>query len=582
MANRAVALPLQLVNWRPRILGDMYPALLALLVIGMVGAPLVVLLISSFRPPAALPFDDVGWTTANVSTVFLEANTYTLLKNTFFYAAGSLALSMPLAFALAWLVERTDLPFRKFLYTAMFVPMVIPPFAIAIGYIFLLNPSNGLFNSYIREIFFLDIARGPFNIYSVWGMIFVTGMLSVPSMWLMLLPLFRNSDPRMEEAASASGAGRLEILRRITAPLMAPGLLAVLVYFVVIYIEVFEIPLALGLTANYPVLSTKIFLLVNAEELGEVAYSVGAAFGMLFVIVGAVLMFFYLFSVRLSAKFAVVTGKGFQPKIIKLGNWTYLALGAIGLYFALAVLIPFLILFWTSLLPFYKTPSIDALSALNFANYTKILGQREFVLALKNTFSVAITAATFSMLLASVISWTVVRRAGWLSRTLSVFSFIPLTIPTVVLALAILLLYASSPINGTLTILVLAFATRYLAFTTRLMHAAQLQIEKSLEEAALVSGAGSVTTFAKINLALLLPALVNGWVWVVAHAVRDFVIPLFMASAATIMLANLIFQAVSAGRTGLYSSYMVVLIVIVVAVAFVARLKFGGQLGGTR
>ena len=303
---------------------------------------------------------------------------------------------------------------------------------------------------------------------------------------------------------------------------------------------------------------------------------------MLFVIVGAVLMFFYLFSVRLSAKFAVVTGKGFQPKIIKLGNWTYLALAAIGLYFALAVLIPFLILFWTSLLPFYKTPGIDALSALNFANYSKILGQREFLIALKNTFSVAITAATVSMLLASIISWTVVRRAGWLSRSLSVFSFIPLTIPTVVLALAILLLYASSPINGTLAILVLAFSTRYLAFTTRLMHAAQLQIEKSLEEAALVSGAGSVTTFAKINLALLLPALVNGWVWVVAHAVRDFVIPLFMASAATIMLANLIFQAVSAGRTGLYSSYMVVLIILVVAVAFLARLKFGAQLGGTR
>ena len=127
MANRAVALPQQVINWRPRILGDLFPAILALCVIGMVGAPLVVLAISSFRPPTALPFDDVGWTTANVSTVFLEANTYTLLKNTFFYAAGSLALSLPLAFALAWLVERTDLPFRRFLYTAMFVPMVIPP-----------------------------------------------------------------------------------------------------------------------------------------------------------------------------------------------------------------------------------------------------------------------------------------------------------------------------------------------------------------------------------------------------------------------------------------------------------------------
>jgi iron(III) transport system permease protein len=582
MANIQITLPQQLVNFRPRWLGDIFPALLALAIIGMVGAPLVVLGISSFRPETAMPFDNVGWTTENAQAVFLEASTYTLLKNTFAYAAGSLALALPLAFTLAWLVERTDLPFRKFLYTLMFVPMVIPTFAIAIAYIFLLNPSNGLFNTYIKEIFSLDLIRGPFNIYSLWGMIFVTGMLSVPSMWLMLLPLFRNSDPRMEEAAAASGAGRFQTLRRITAPLMAPGLLAVLVYFTVIYIEVFEIPLALGLTANYPVLSTKIFLLVNAEELGEVAYSIAAAFGMLFVIIGAVLMFFYLFSVRLSEKFAVVTGKGFQPKIIKLGTWKYVAVGAIGIYFALAVLFPFLILLWTSLLPFYTTPSFAAFSDLNISNYTKIFGQREFLLALKNTFVVGIASATISMLLASVISWTVVRRAGWLSRSLSVFSFIPLTIPTVVLALAILLLYANTPIHGTLFIIILAFSTRYLAFTTRLMHAAQLQIEKSLEEAALVSGAGSVTAFFKINLALLLPAVVNGWVWVVAHSVRDFIIPLFMATASTIMLANLIFQAVAAGRPGLYSSYMVVLIVIVVVIAFVARWKFGGQLGGTR
>ena len=142
MANMLITLPQQLVNFRPRWLGDIFPALLALTIIGMVGAPLVVLGISSFRPETALPFDNVGWTSDNVQAVFLEASTYTLLKNTFVYAAGSLALALPLAFVLAWLVERTDLPFRKFLYTAMFVPMVIPTFAIAIAYIFLLNLSN--------------------------------------------------------------------------------------------------------------------------------------------------------------------------------------------------------------------------------------------------------------------------------------------------------------------------------------------------------------------------------------------------------------------------------------------------------
>lgn len=169
-----------------------------------------------------------------------------------------------------------------------------------------------------------------------------------------------------------------------------------------------------------------------------------------------------------------------------------------------------------------------------------------------------------------------------LSRSLSVLSFTPLAIPTVVLALAILLLYKGSPIQATLFILILAFATRYLAFTTRVMHAAQLQIEKSLEEAGLVAGAGPVTTFIAINLRLLLPALINGWVWVVAHVIRDFTIPLFMAFTNTIMLANMIFLYVNAGRPGIYTAYMVVLIVMVVVIAFLARLRLGSQMGGAK
>lgn len=585
MAKIAVSLPRPLL-WHltlPTMPKNLFPVLLSLVLLGMVGAPLIVLAIASLRPPGALPFSDAGWTLANLGTVFLEADTYTLLQNTFVYAAGSLALALPLAFFLAWLVERTDLPGRHVMYTAMFVPMVIPPFAVAIGWIFLLNPNNGLLNNWIRAALDLSISRGPFNIYSVWGMIFVTGLLSVPSMWLMFLPLFRNSDPRLEEAAATSGAGRLQTLLRVTVPLMAPGVLAVLVYFTVIYIEIFEIPLALGLTANYPVLSTKIFLLVNAEEIGgEVAYAIAAAFGMMFVIIGVVLMGFYLFAVRLSARFAVVTGKGYRPSLVKLGAWKYVALGAIGAYFVLAVLLPFLILLWTSLLPFYRTPSLRALDLLTISNYTKIFQQREFLLALQNTVIVAAAAATASMLLASVISWFVVRRPGWLSRSLAVLSFTPLAIPAVVLALAILLLYKGTPIQATLYILILAFATRYLAFTTRVMHAAQLQIEKSLEEAGLVAGARPLTTFALINVRLLLPALVNGWVWVVAHAVRDFTIPLFMAFANTLMLANLIFLYVGAGRQGMYTAYMVVLIVMVVVIAFLARLRLGSQLGGAK
>jgi len=128
---------------------------------------------------------------------------------------------------------------------------------------------------------------------------------------------------------------------------------------------------------------------------------------------------------------------------------------------------------------------------------------------------------------------------------------------------------------GTLLILILAFVTRYLAFTTRLMHAAQLQIDKILEEAALVAGAGRLGTFVKITLRVLMPALLNGWLWVVAHAVRDFAIRLFLATSSTLLLANLIWGQWELGSMPMASAYMVVLIALVIVLVCVGRGRLG-------
>ncbi len=552
----------------------MFPLGLTLIVLGLVAVPIVVLLVASFRPAGQLPFTGNAWTTATYGEVFGNASTYHLLKNTFLYAAGALAVSLPMAFALAWLTERTDLPGRRLLYTVMFVPMLMPSFAVALGWILLLGPNAGTINVFLREALALDTHRGPLNIYTMWGMVFVSGIIAVPSMWLLLLGLFRNFDPRLEEAAATSGAGRWQVLKRVTMPLMLPGILAVLVYFSIILIEVFEVPLAIGTTAEIPVLSVKIYLLTSRAEEGY-HYGAAAAFGLMTLALGGLLMVGYLRAVRVSAKFAVVTGKGYRPRLVKLGHVKYLALAGVSVYFLVAAILPTLILVWASLLRFYVPFSPDNFHLVSLHNYHLIFGRDDFVTALQNTLITSCVAATVSMLVAALIAWYLVRRPGLLARVLGVISFMPLAIPNVIIALALLLLYTGTPLYGTLAIMILAFVTRYLAFTTRVMHAAQLQIDKVLEEAALVAGAGRVLTFVKINLRVLLPALLNGWLWVVAHAVRDFAVPLFLATSSTLLLANLIWGQWELGSMPMASAYIIMLIVIVVALVFVGRGRLG-------
>ena len=297
------------MNGPERVRGKVFPLALTLVVLGLVAAPVVVLVIASFRPAGELPFTGKVWSAGAYGEVFASASTYRLLRNTVLYAAGTMAVSLPLAFTLAWLTERTDLPGRRLLYTVMFVPMLLPPFAIALGWILLAGPNAGALNVLIRRLFSLEITRGPLNIYTMWGMVLVSGMLAVPSMWLLLLGLFRNFDPRLEEAASASGAGRWRVLKRVTGPLMLPGLLAVGVYFTIVFIEAFEVPLAIGTTAEIPVLSTKIYLLTSRAEEGY-HYGAAATFGLMTLLAGVLLMIGYLWAVRVSARFAVVTGKG--------------------------------------------------------------------------------------------------------------------------------------------------------------------------------------------------------------------------------------------------------------------------------
>jgi len=185
-----------------------------------------------------------------------------------------------------------------------------------------------------------------------------------------------------------------------------------------------------------------------------------------------------------------------------------------------------------------------------------------------NTIVVAAAAATVTMLLVSFFAWQAVRWPSRLTRLVSTLTFLPLAVPGAISGLAFLLLFIGTPLYGTLLLLVLAFTARFIAYGTRLMHAAQLQIHKELEEAALAAGVGYVVVFFLINLRLLLPAFMNGWLWILTHAARDFTTPLMVASAGSLLAGNVIFGRYADGHFPIAAAMMVGLIAFnVVAVA---------------
>jgi iron(III) transport system permease protein len=274
---------------------------------------------------------------------------------------------------------------------------------------------------------------------------------------------------------------------------------------------------------------------------------------------------------RRASRYVVVTGKAYRPRPLKLGRWRYVALAVVSGYLVLQVGLPFSILLATSFQRFYQPLVPGAAMSWTANNYLSMLDYRFFGQYFVNTIVVSLGAATLTMLLVSFLAWQLVRWPSRLTQMLNVLAFLPLAIPGVISGLALFLLFIGTPLYGTLVLLVIAFLARFLAYGTRLMHSAQLQIHRELEEAAVVSGVPYLRTFVWVNLRLLLPAFLNGWLWVLTHAARDFTTPLMVASASSLLASNVIFGRYADGKFPESAAMMVVLVLFSACAVLIGR-----------
>jgi len=217
-----------------------------LLVLGLVSLPLGFLILGSFstaRLPGDFSLDTMGL--VNYIKVYTDPGTYELFTNTCIYVTGSVLLGISMAVTLAWLVERTNMPGKIWIYAGVPMTLAVPGMLQAMAWVILLSPRIGFINKSLQSLF--DLSEAPIDIYSLGGMVFLEGLRLVPTAFLMLVPLMRGMDPSLEEAAAVSGARPFSTLRKITLRLLAPGLVAVMIYQAMTALEVFEIPGILGL-----------------------------------------------------------------------------------------------------------------------------------------------------------------------------------------------------------------------------------------------------------------------------------------------------------------------------------------------
>ena len=512
------------------VMGAAVVALLVLVVL-----PLVFLLAGSFRGEEGLSLEHFN--EAVSGRLYVQA-----LRNSLVLGAWTGLFSIVIGLPMAWAVSRTNVPAPALFRITATLSYLSPPFLTAIAYVNLFSPNAGLINVLLR-----DVAGAPwltFNIFSMSGLVLVTVLHTFPFVFLLASSALQSVDASYEEAAQILGAGKLRTALFVTLPLIAPAVLAGTLLAFVNAIALFGSQAILGLPGRIVTLPTRIYALFDYPP----QYGLASALSLLFIVITVAALYLqHRFLARRS--YITVGGKGARLTLIDLGPLRWLLFGFCVLVFVVAIVLPYGALIAVSL---SKSWGLNFWQGLTLANYRFVLFEYNVTQrAILNSLLLATVAATIAVLLGTVISWIDVRTRAPGRRLLDYAALVPLGLPGIVMAVALIQFWLTMPIAlyGTLTILLLAYVGRYIPLGVRAANTSLRQIDPSLEESARVLGASWGRTLREITLPLIRPGLFAGWLLVFVPVIQELSASILLFSSSSITLAVAVYNLYETGYT---------------------------------
>ncbi len=556
---------------RPRLRADTLllwacGALLAYLVL----SPLALLVLMSFRRYELAGSIAFVFTLDNYAETYLRPEFVGAAANSLLYAAGGTLVAVLAGTAMAWVVERTNTPFRTTFTLAVAATYFVPGVVMALAWNALAHPRIGSLNRLLQNV--VPVSEGPFDINTLAGMIWVFGTHLYPIAFLIMAAAFASMDPALEEAAALSGAGTARILRTVTLAVSRPAVLSAVLIIFVRGLESFDVPLILGLPGKINVLTTEIYATAQLRQPPELGIS--AALGVLLLAVSVAGVYFYRGATARALAFSTVTGKTYRPHRLDLGRRRWLVAAACWLFLSVTLVLPLLAVFWMSLFPFIRQVSLEALGRASFGQYQYVLSYAAILEAFGNSIANAVLVATIVVLLTSVLAWIALRsrvRGRWLVDALA---FAPIGVPGTIMGVSVLLVYLTLPIPvyGTLFIITIAHVTMFLPYGMRLASDALLRIHPQLEEASAIAGAGWLGTYRRILLPLIGPGLLAAWITVLAASFRELSAAIFLASPQSRMVSVVMYTTWQDGNATAAAALGIVLLLVVLALAVLGRL----------
>jgi iron(III) transport system permease protein len=519
------------------------------LVLGVAIAILVVVV----AVPVALIFKtafivDGSFNLKDVVSILTQPDTYEALKNSLMISAGVTVFGTIIGVFFAWLVTRTDLPFKETMKVLFLVPFMLPSFIGALSWKMLLSPRSGLVNKWCMNAFGLD---GPiFDIYGYAGIIGVETMYLFPFVFIQVCGALERMDPTLEESARIAGAGLFTITRKITIPLIMPSIVAGALLIALYSLSHFGVPAILGTESGIYVIPTKIYEKIHQSAGSFKAIRTGTVLASILVVAAAIILFVQDRILK-SGRFQIIAGKSVRPMTLKLRGLKIPLLCLCIAYLLVTVAMPTVTIFLVGLLKTYGL-SFE-LKNMTLENFSYILFQWKLTKdAIWNSIYLSLSAAFVTMLAGVMISYVIVKmkvRGKWLLEFLGV---LPFSLPGTVIALGVILMWSGKfgiNLYNTAWIIFVAYIARYMAFSLKSNGAALEQVHDSLVEAARACGATQWQAMRHIVAPLAKPGMVAAFFLIFLPALRELTTSVLLYGPTTRTIGVAIYTLNEDGET---------------------------------
>ena len=491
-----------------------------------------------------------------------------ILVNTAVFTLGSAVVATFLALFLAYLNTRTNIPFKFMFRVISIIPMMIPHILFAVSWVLLLNPTNGLINLYLKQLF--NIQGALFNIYTLPGMILVEGLLDLPIAYLIVAPAMAAFDVSLEESSKVCGASNLSTLRRVTLPILRPAILAAFTLVIIRSLASFAVPSVIGMPGRIYVLATHIYRIVSTGFATD--YGVAAAVGMSVLAASVTLIYLYRHLTSEGEKYVTISSRGYRPTVIDLKGARIPLFGAVGVLSFILIVLPVIVLFYASLLPYSMVPSAKAFSLMSLKNWTAVIHDPISLLSLKNSLFLGVAGATLGVILSVFVSYVIVKVRTRAAGVLESLSFLSFSFPGIVIGVGFMWLFVRTPLYATIWALLIGYIATYLPYGIRPLSSAFVQIHSHLEESSRVCGGGTLYTMRRIIVPLLIPGIVSGWILMATMFVRELSISVVLSRPGTEVLAVQILRFAEDGLWGKLSALGILMIFFSTALVIMATL----------